>query len=75
MEEEGVETMDEIYKNKLERLKKVISFLNPLQVIMGEEALRHLICESNVDLMALSLEKKNEIKEDVQSLVKIESPR
>ena len=29
---------------------------------MGEEALRHLICESDVDLMALPLEKKNVIR-------------
>ena len=54
MEGEGVvnmeQTIEEEYRDQLYRLKKVISILNPLQGIMGEEAVGDLICDPNVEL-------------------------
>ena len=68
------QSMEEEYGYQLQRLKNVVLLLNPLQEIMGEEGVRDLVCEPNVEMLDLSLDQKSGIKKIYKSWLRVNHP-
>ena len=68
------QSMEEEYGYQLQRLKNVVLLLNPLQEIMGEEGVRDLVCDPNVEMLDLSLDQKSGIKKIYKSWLRVNHP-